>query len=145
MPFLRHIGPVGGSWLVWLIKAVVLSQDSHFAWGPVLEMTLWAELSLVVSCGWRVFTDDRTLATADVPHTGFTRFLLHVEQVACFLLFVLVLTVAARGTEKCLHHWTGFTLFFVYFVVMAYFLAGYFIHSSYHKDTETFQLLQSPK
>jgi hypothetical protein len=122
---LSHLSPPFASYTVAFTRVVNLGLDGKFSWESALEVVTWAVLSFVISCCWRLLTDQKLLATADKPHSAWTKCLYVTEIIGSFLVFVLTIEIAAKGPGLYVGKWPAYIMYGVYIGILGYFLVGY--------------------
>src|SRR5437762_1798573 len=86
---LRHLAPPISSILVFALKMLNVWTNNAALPVTLLDITMWALLSFVMSCFWRVWTDKKSLATAHEAEPGSpVELLLYAERGVCFLLLL---------------------------------------------------------
>jgi hypothetical protein len=134
--FLKHISPAAASICVWIIKLLNLNLSGKLTRVDILDVLIWALVSLLTSCCWRVCTDDRTLATARPADSGMTRILLYSERFVCVALLGLMLYVSGAGAKVCVNTWLAKAVYFSYGMFPLYLIVGYAIYRQFNNDRQ---------
>jgi hypothetical protein len=131
--FFRHVAPAATSFVVVIAKFASVGLDG-FKPAARTDVILWANVSFLISCAWRVWTDGRTLATARAPTSWFTRLLLVVERAWCTIVFVVALTWAGGGSVRVIQTYAELISYVTYLMALAYFVLGFLIFHQFNLD-----------
>jgi len=126
MTFLRHVAPAATSFLVVVAKMAGIGITG-FVRSTCTEVILWANVSFLMSCFWRVSTDGKTLATAREPVGWFTRLLLGLERSMCLVFLVVSISWASAGSIRVVRTVSELLAYCLYVAGLSYFVIGYLI------------------
>jgi hypothetical protein len=123
MRLIRHLSPALSSLSVWFVKIFNTSVDRPLGAADKLEITFWALLSLLVSCSWRIWTDEKTLATAAIAKGKISKILLNSERLVAICLLAACLLLAGKGAKSYANSWVVLPIYVLYWA-FPFYLAG---------------------